>query len=211
MAMDSDEITGTGDDGAKEAPSTSSFCGQCGGAVAGVRFCPSCGAAVAGGHHSGDIEVGRVEPGGTVLVSRRAVVVVTLLVLALVVGALGAWKILATATRTTHTITGTMALFDVDEFLHDTKGDACSGSGGYSDVDFGADVRVRNQNGDLIASSHLEQGHANGLATCVFKFTVKNVRDAGFYSIEVSRRGELSYSKDDMAKNDWKVSATLGH
>lgn len=44
---------------------------------------------------------------------------------------------------------------------------------------------------------------------CTVTFEVQ-VPEADFYAIEVGRRGELSYSRDELAERDWNVSLTLG-
>jgi hypothetical protein len=103
-------------------------------------------------------------------------------------------------------------------------GDECFGEGGSSDINEGADVTVRNQSGETIALGSLGPGQlqeafpggsdrdkygAFGLA-CVFSFEVGEVPDAEFYSVEVSHRGETSYSRDDMEANSWTVELSLG-
>ena len=45
---------------------------------------------------------------------------------------------------------------------------------------------------------------------CEFEFTVDGVRDADFYTVEVSHRGGLSFSKAEMEANGWTVEASLG-
>ncbi|WP_456820116.1 hypothetical protein [Cellulomonas sp. URHB0016] len=44
---------------------------------------------------------------------------------------------------------------------------------------------------------------------CVFDFTVPELADAAFLSIEVSHRGKVTYSRADLQANDWTVGLSL--
>ena len=191
----------------------SEFCTNCGAPIAGLRFCGNCGTAVGfGSRRHGDIEVGAVDPGGRVTVSRKGVITVTVIALVVVGLAGAAWAVLGRATERSHTIKGEMTLIDYDSFRRMSVGASCSGDGGYSDIDEGATVSVRNQSGTLIGSGHLGAGKIEGdvLKACVVPFEVTGVKDAEFFQVEVSRRGGLSYSKADMEQRGWTVSASLG-
>lgn len=214
-----DDTTPAGGSGGEQGGSqpgagrTGEFCTSCGAAVAGMRFCANCGAAIgAGARRHGDIEVGAVEPGGRVTVSRKGIITVTVIAVAVVGIAAAAWALVGRATEDTHTIKGDMTLIDSDRFRRYDVGDACSGSGGYGDIDEGTTVSVKDQKGTLIGSGRLGPGKIEGsvLKTCVFPFEVTGVKDAQFFQVEVSRRGGLSYSKSEMEKNGWTVHASLG-
>jgi 2',3'-cyclic-nucleotide 2'-phosphodiesterase (5'-nucleotidase family) len=103
-----------------------------------------------------------------------------------------------------HRLTGRLTLHDAD-----TAAAACVGQGGYSDIAEGADVVVKDQAGVVVASSTLTTGQRNG-DECVYVFAVDNVPKASFYSVEVSHRGQLHYSYDQMQSSDWTVAMTLG-
>jgi hypothetical protein len=117
---------------------------------------------------------------------------------------------IAGAAEGKHTITGSITLYDSDayDYYYD-DGDSCSGETGYGDIDEGTDVKIKDSSGDLIGSSSLESGIIDD-GTCVFEFTVSDVADASYYSVEVSYRGDLSYSKSEMEDKDWDVDLTLG-
>ena len=204
--------TGSGDAGGKGPGGASEFCSHCGAPIAGMRFCGTCGTAAGGGvRRLGDIELGAVEPGGRVTVSRRGIIMVTVLAVVVVGVAAAAWALVGRATESTHTITGDMTLVDLDEFLLLDDGDSCSGSGGYGDIDAGTTVNVKDQSGTLIGSGSLGPGKARSkLSACVFPFEIEGVKDAKFFQVEVSRRGGLSYSKADMEGMNWTVHASLG-
>lgn len=114
-----------------------------------------------------------------------------------------------------HTITGKMELLgDAESVSGSAMGQPCSGLGGYSDMDAGADVTVKDQDGSLIATGSLGPGEISFLEdpfrACAFRFTVNGVPDASFYEVEVGRRGGLTYSKAEMEAQDWTVEASLG-
>lgn len=110
----------------------------------------------------------------------------------------------------THTLTGTFTLTaDNSSFDVDVTVPTCKGNGGYADFRPGMSVAVKDQSSTIIASGvtvfdHWESGH------CRLAFSVANVPDVPFYSIEVGRRGALTYSRDDLASKNWAVVLTLG-
>jgi hypothetical protein len=44
---------------------------------------------------------------------------------------------------------------------------------------------------------------------CAFDFTVSDLRDGEFLSVEVSHRGKVTYSRTDLEANGWAVGLTL--
>jgi hypothetical protein len=131
-----------------------------------------------------------------------------------------------------HTVRGS---FTLTEPLDERPGSDCAGEGGYSDVDQGLDVVVRDGSGDTLGTSALGPGVGVSLtdaflgednelgvdpdeidlgdldvAYCRFAFEVEDVPKADFYSIEVGSRGDLNYSYDDLKEKDWTVAFSLG-
>ena len=88
-------------------------------------------------------------------------------------------------------------------------GESCPGSGGYSDIRTGTQVTVRNQDGTILATSRLGGGTATTLVRCEFLFEVASLPEAAFYSFEVSHRGEITYSFEDMKASSWDVGLIL--
>jgi hypothetical protein len=107
----------------------------------------------------------------------------------------------------THELTGDI---EVNQPRADVAGKACSVSGGYSDIQPGAMVVIKNQDGKILATGHLDAGKVVNLGRCDFAFLIQDVPDADFYLIEVSHRGEVTYSKKDLEGQGWKISLTLG-
>lgn len=106
-----------------------------------------------------------------------------------------------------NTIDGTFTLADSSGFSN--TGTGCVGDGGYSDIRPGTAVTVRDGSGTILGTSSLGPGEEL-VVWCQFEFTVAGIPKADFYEIEVGRRGSLSYSYDEMARNDWNVSFSLG-
>lgn len=112
-----------------------------------------------------------------------------------------------------HTIRGEMILIGFREHMAgDSVGDECYGFGGYDDMQGGTDVTVRDGDGSLVGTSRLQEGEIaevdGDFQVCSFKFLVK-VEDAAFYEVEVSHRGGLTYTKDELETEDWEVFASL--
>jgi hypothetical protein len=99
----------------------------------------------------------------------------------------------------------------------DTK--ICNGTGGYSDiyggirigdsVVGGSQVTLRDESGKVLATTSLETKLIFS-ESCDFEFTLSNVPDADFYQLEVSHRGGLTFSKQELESRSWDVRVTLG-
>lgn len=116
----------------------------------------------------------------------------------------------APAKPTTHDITGTFSLTDSDGVTVARNG-SCSGNGGYSDIDQGAQITARDEDSTLIGTATLSAGAPNsGRTTCSFSFNFEELPDADFYTFELGRRGDLTYSRAEMEQADWTLFFTLG-
>jgi hypothetical protein len=114
-----------------------------------------------------------------------------------------------TTTQERHVITGTFLLSGTegDDFFAD--GGGCQGTSGYDDVEPGLQVTVSDQSGTVIGNGALDSGEAQE-GGCVFRFEVNNIPVASFYKVAVGRRGEISYSLDQMKQASWSVELSLG-
>ena len=110
-----------------------------------------------------------------------------------------------------HTVQGDFLLTDTSTTGGgiDDSGVSCQGDGGYSDIGPGTNVTVKNEKGELLATTTLGTG-SGGSTYCEFKFMLTVPDNAKFYTFEVGRRGELSYSHDEMDSSGWSVGASLG-
>ena len=86
----------------------------------------------------------------------------------------------------------------------------CRGTGGYDDINSGLSVTVRDGSGGVLATGRLGDGKRPKVARCTFGYSVGGLPEVDFYSIEIGRRGELTYSFEEMENNNWEVSSILG-
>ncbi|MET9154501.1 hypothetical protein ABZX82_25035 [Streptomyces griseoflavus] len=104
------------------------------------------------------------------------------------------------STDGTLTVAGIGAGLDPEEL--------CSGTGGYSDIDFGTQVNVTDATGTLVAVGSLGFGQKTELG-CEFPFTVDDVTPGSkFYEVEVSHRGSLTQTEDELRAGG--LAFTLG-
>lgn len=95
-------------------------------------------------------------------------------------------------------VTGTFVLTDnsgAEGIVSD--GAKCQGANGYADVNAGTPVTVKNGKGDVLATTTLGPGKS-GTANCTFTFTVPLTEGEDRYVLSVGRRGEFSYSFEQL-------------
>jgi hypothetical protein len=114
-----------------------------------------------------------------------------------------------------HTITGDLTIHDSGGWFRNQV--QCAGSGGFSDLEPGAQVTVKNAKGKTIAVGQVTVGHAgagsaigNFYTRCVMPLKIKGVPDSSFYAIEVAHRGALTYPKKKLQRAHWRVHLTIG-
>ncbi len=112
----------------------------------------------------------------------------------------------------THDITGTFALVSatVNRNADLTR---CDGTGGYDDIGGGTGVVLRDGDGNVVGSSELAIADREAFGNtpgCVYTFTFADVPDVPFYAVEVGDRGEIVYSRADLAGAGWRITASLG-
>ncbi|MEV8389804.1 MULTISPECIES: hypothetical protein [unclassified Streptomyces] len=89
---------------------------------------------------------------------------------------------------------GTITLTEVGTVLDEL----CSGTGGYSDIDFGAQVNITDAAGTLVATGSLGFGEGTEVG-CAFSFSVDDITPGSkFYTVEVSQRGGLTQTEDEL-------------
>lgn len=101
----------------------------------------------------------------------------------------------------------------VDSEIGET-GSICYGTGGYEDIQGGMPVTIKDGQGKILALGKTSYGKRPkaqySQVLCVFDFQVNDVPKADFYSIEVGHRGQLNYSYEELKKQGWKVSFSIG-
>ena len=103
---------------------------------------------------------------------------------------------------------GTLTLTDPDAYV--SHNEPCQGTGGYDHIQEGAQVVVSDGQGKILATTSLSSGSGGSDENCIFSFVVKDLPTADFYSVEVSHRGKITSSRQELEKNAWWVRLTLG-
>lgn len=98
-------------------------------------------------------------------------------------------------------ISGTLLLYPGTDELN-----PCAPTGGYSDIQDGAAVTIENAQGTVIATAVLSNASNNG-SSCAFDW-IATVPRSTFYKVEISHRGQLTYSLAQVQQGD--LQSTLG-
>lgn len=93
-------------------------------------------------------------------------------------------------------VVGTMTIYSESSYYPSIRssGGRCEGAGGYSDIDEGTAVTIRNGEGVVLDESELLEGRGSSWK-CVFKFKLKVLEGEKRYKIEVGRRGSITYTE----------------
>lgn len=96
------------------------------------------------------------------------------------------------------------------------EGDDCdlNESLSYKDLGSGASVKVKNAKGEIIALGKIGTGKTkivSGKLYCSMSFLVADVPGSDFYSMNIGseRRGDLTYTKEELAKQNWQLELSL--
>ncbi len=109
-------------------------------------------------------------------------------------------------------LTGSFTLTGYGNMLGSTSDSSCLGKGGYEDIREGLGVVVSDEAGKTLATGSLGKSmYTSSPMKCFFPIIVsKTLPKADFYTVEVGKRGDLTYSYDEMVQQDWDVDFTLG-
>jgi len=131
--------------------------------------------------------------------SRRRLWLVGGLVAVIVAGGVTLGLALTRSSPAKLQIHGSMSLLDTSgDGILVTGDKTCTGSGGYSDIQAGAEVVISDDKGATLAITHLTGG--GGLRTsCVFSFATEVPAGKGFYGVTVSHRGTVKMSEAEVA------------
>ena len=110
-----------------------------------------------------------------------------------------------------HSLTGELTIADGAYMSEYNLGmTECGGYEGYSDINLGTQVIVKDAAGKIIASGELGRGKNTGIS-CRFPISVRGIPDSDFYQIEIGtgNRGVMSYSKDELEDKNWEIVLSL--
>jgi hypothetical protein len=111
----------------------------------------------------------------------------------------------------TVTVRGSFTLIDNSPSIYypsiTSSGSSCSGADGYSDIDMGTQVVVKNGKGEILTTTALGVGTGNRYR-CVFPFSFEITEGQDRYMVSVGRRGEIGYTFTELKNNG--VTLNLG-
>ena len=110
---------------------------------------------------------------------------------------------------TTHAVSGTFVIKG-DTTSISVSGGTCSGDGGYSDIQPGQPLTVKDEKGTILDATTLGTGSGTAFTGCTFDFTVHVPDAAQFYVFTMGRRGDVTFSHADMVANGWTVGLSIG-
>jgi hypothetical protein len=111
--------------------------------------------------------------------------------------------------RAGHSMTITVDLSNPPDQSIDKFSSGCNvADTGNDDLSAGAPVAVMNASGTVLASTFLPSGTTVG-TTCHFEVRV-HVPDSSFYQVEVSHRGTITFTKQDLVTNNWVAALSIG-
>lgn len=115
----------------------------------------------------------------------------------------------AVPTEALHTLAGTFTLHATDGGWRPNS--RCKGSGGYSDIVPGMGMTLKDGEGTILGTARFGNGTvAERGQQCVFEFTFEEVPVADFYVLDSGRRGEQTYSREELESLDWTVDLEIG-
>lgn len=118
-------------------------------------------------------------------------------------------KVEAPAPAKTITITGVFTLID---FPYSYPDGTCGGapSGGYKDIQAGMSVVVKDGNRNIIGMGRFGPGKRIDRFSCEFTYQITDLPETKFYIVAVGRRGEMTFSLEELRERGFKISSTLG-
>ncbi|MBC3760836.1 hypothetical protein ACUN7V_14450 [Quadrisphaera oryzae] len=87
----------------------------------------------------------------------------------------------------------------------DALGTTCTAAS--SGLGEGSDVVITSGDGTVLGSTHLGAGTYDG-SRCVLPFTLSDVEDAGDYFITLDGGDPVSFNREDLVRDDWRVDVS---
>jgi hypothetical protein len=202
----------------------SQFCPSCGTTrVGALRFCRSCGFDYDSVRDSPTQPTAMPSDGPPVVLpmaaasatptsGRRPWLILGVVIFVAVVAAAGFISLNSSGILTPHhDVVGTFEVDNTDTTLSaiTVVGGTCKGTSGYSDLGPGTPVTLKDGDGKLLGTTTLGTGSGTAVR-CTFSFNFTNIPEVSFYTLEVGRRGGISYGLSDMKAQSWSMGATIG-
>lgn len=99
--------------------------------------------------------------------------------------------------------------------------DSCRAREGFDDVRPGVNLVVRDPRGDIVGTTTLGAGKvvrppedevehwSDAVPWCVFGFSVQVPPNLGFYTVDAGRRGQVTFSQEDLEETGWYAVLSL--
>ena len=107
-----------------------------------------------------------------------------------------------------HAVDIYLDLYDPDAWSEDEV--TCVGEDGYDDIGPGLAFELRDEAGELLGSTALQEGFVLEPGRCSFHAMIRRVPNAEVYILTSEDRGELRFSAGEMEANDWVITMSLG-
>lgn len=101
-------------------------------------------------------------------------------------------------------------------FIGNKADESCSGAGRFQDLRNGTEVTVFNSKGDILGTTILRASMyvvdtSTQKVTCYFIWNLDNVpNDDDGYSVQVSSRGKVDFSREQALENDYLLATQVG-
>lgn len=124
---------------------------------------------------------------------------------ALIVAGFAIWSPGSDAATDRMTVNGNITLTTTNVYYWSgTLGEECYGTGPFKDMTEGAPVTVYDTSGDILGHGQLKRGA--WYDSCLFKFSVHNVREVPTIQVEVSGRGRVAFDVEQVKNGGVRLS-----
>jgi hypothetical protein len=103
-----------------------------------------------------------------------------------------------------HTVMGSVTLNGSND-----RNPNCSGTSGYDDLKQGTSVVLHDAKGTIVGTAPLSAGTPTA-TTCLFNFTMSDVAESPFYTVNIGSRGGPTYQLADFEANGWTLNLSIG-
>ncbi len=92
------------------------------------------------------------------------------------------------------------------------NGEACATERGFSDIQGGQKVVIRDASDKIVAIGELSDGKykKDTLWTCVFSFSVPEIPESKFYTIAIGGRKPIAASLEELKTKGWTLDLSIG-
>jgi hypothetical protein len=71
-------------------------------------------------------------------------------------------------------------------------------------------VVVKDEAEKIVALGKIGPGIESDFHECEFEFTVEDIPERPFYTVEIGKRGSLVYAREELDREGWHLALTIG-